>query len=126
VATSRSLKVRATPSTKADVVVSLEKGATLVLLEQNGNWTHVEVPATGQQGWVFTANLAAKKEVSTSVKTDAAAVPVPKNPAPPAANPAPADQSPAAASPAANAAPAAPAVSQTPPENTPAPAAPSQ
>jgi len=126
IATSRSLKVRATPSTKADVVVSLEKGATLVLLEQNGNWTHVEVPATGQQGWVFTANLAAKKEVSTSVKTDAAAVPVPKNPAPPAANPAPADQSPAAASPAANAAPAAPAVSQTPPENTPAPAAPSQ
>jgi len=128
ISVSRSVNVRATPATKAAVLLTLPKGGSLIVLEQSGNWTHVEIPAKvagakAQQGWVFTANLAAKKESSVSLKNDASTALVSKNPAPPAANPAPADPSQAAA---ANAAPAAPAVSQTPPENTPAPAAPSQ
>jgi len=128
ISVSRSVNVRATPATKAAVLLTLPKGGSLIVLEQSGNWTHVEIPAKvagakAQQGWVFTANLAAKKESSVSLKNDASTALVSKNPAPPAANPAPADPSQAAA---ANAAPAAPAVSQTPPENTPAAAAPSQ
>ena len=94
IATSRSLKVRATPSTKGDVVVSLEKGATLVLLEQNGNWTHVEVPATNQQGWVLSSNLGLKKDsakdkpaAKEAAKESAPAV-TPKSAAAPAVEPA--------------------------------------
>jgi len=128
ISVSRSVNVRATPATKAAVLLTLPKGGSLIVLEQSGNWTHVEIPAKvagakAQQGWVFTANLAAKKESSVSLKNDASTALVSKNPAPPAAGPAPADQSQAGT---ANAAPAAPAVSQTPPENTPAAAAPSQ
>ena len=136
ISVSRSVNVRATPATKGVVLLTLPKGGALIVLEQSGNWTHVEIPAKdagakAQQGWVFTANLAAKKEALAGVKSDASTAQVSKNPGPPAAEVAPASQSEAApvssvASPAVSVAPAAPVISQPAPENASSPAAPSQ
>ena len=130
---SRSVNVRTTPATKAAVLLTVPKGGSLIVLEQNGNWTHVEVPAKdpsakAQQGWVFSANLTTKKEsakedvkngADSNVKADAArasAMPeAAKSAAPPAVEPVPADHSlPANTAPPAS----------SPPE--PAPAGPSQ
>jgi hypothetical protein len=134
---SRSVNVRTTPATKGAVLLTLPKGGSLIVLEQSGNWTHVEIPAKdaaakAQQGWVFSANLSAKKEsaredvkdsADSSVKTDAApvsAVPeAAKSVAPPAVEPVAADHSQA---PPANPAPPA----SNPPETAPAAASSAQ
>jgi len=61
---AKAVNVRATPAVKGAVVVTLQKGASVIILEQPGNWTHVEVPAkTGkaQQGWVYSTYLESKK-----------------------------------------------------------------
>ena len=60
------MNVRATPAVTGTVVVTLQKSATVVVLEQQGNWTHVEVPAKTAkdkplQGWVYSTYLDAKK-----------------------------------------------------------------
>jgi hypothetical protein len=59
---AKSVKLRATPAVKGTVVVTLQKGASVVVLEQQSSWTHVEVPAKDaarkpQQGWVFSSYL---------------------------------------------------------------------
>jgi hypothetical protein len=59
---AKSVKVRATPVVKGTVVVTLQKGASVVVLEQQGSWTHVEIPAKDaaskpQQGWVYSSYL---------------------------------------------------------------------
>ena len=59
---SKSVKVRATPALKGTMVVTLQKGASVVVLEQQGSWTHVEVPAKDaagkpQQGWIYSSYL---------------------------------------------------------------------
>jgi SH3-like domain-containing protein len=94
----RSVNVRATPATKGAVLLTLPKGGLLIVLEQSGNWTHVEIPAKdagvkAQQGWVFSANLAGKKEggVTGNVKNNASTAQVSKDPAPLAAGPVSAD-----------------------------------
>ena len=62
---SRVLNVRETPATTATVLVSLQKGASVQLLEKQGNWTRIEVPADGptqaRQGWVWSAYLQDKE-----------------------------------------------------------------
>jgi hypothetical protein len=99
---TRSLNVRATPSTKGAVVVTLPRGASLSVLEQNGNWTHVEVKDVAgkvQQGWVFSSNLGikpaqdgVKSDVKDSAKDSTPAAPAaaatPKSAATPAVEPA--------------------------------------
>jgi hypothetical protein len=62
----KSVNVHATAAVKGAVVVTLQKNASVVVLEQQGNWTHVEIPAkdstaTPQQGWVYSTYLNAKK-----------------------------------------------------------------
>jgi len=59
---SKAVNVRATPAVKGTVVVTLQKGASVSVLEQQGNWTHVEVPAKTAadkpaQGWVYSTYL---------------------------------------------------------------------
>jgi len=86
---SKSVKVRATAAVKGTVVVTLQKGASVIVLEQQGNWTRVEVPAAdaagkAQQGWVSSAYLsaiaadksvtAADKGATATVKSTTAAV----------------------------------------------------
>ena len=61
---SRSVKLRETPAVKGAAVVTLQKDVSVIVLEQQGSWTHVEVPAkdaTGkaQQGWVYSSYLSA-------------------------------------------------------------------
>jgi hypothetical protein len=63
---AKSVNVRATPAVKGTVVVTLQKNASVVVLEEQGNWTRVEVPAktAGEkpaQGWVYSTFLDAKK-----------------------------------------------------------------
>jgi SH3-like domain-containing protein len=63
---TRSVNVRATPAVKGSVVVTLQKSASVVVLEEQGNWTHVEVPAKSAadkpvQGWVYSSYLDARK-----------------------------------------------------------------
>jgi hypothetical protein len=63
---SKSVNVRATPAVKGSVVVTLQKSASVVVLEQQGNWTRVEVPAKTAaekpvQGWVYSTYLDARK-----------------------------------------------------------------
>jgi SH3-like domain-containing protein len=62
----KSVNVRATPAVKGEVVLTLQKGASVVVLEQQGNWTRVEVPAKAAsdkpvQGWVYSTFLDAGK-----------------------------------------------------------------
>jgi uncharacterized protein YgiM (DUF1202 family) len=96
----KTAKVRATAAAKATVVVTLQKGASLIVLEQQGNWTHVEVPAPdgagkAQQGWVYssyleTADAAAAKAAPVKlapVKAAAVKPSVVKESAPAAAEP---------------------------------------
>jgi hypothetical protein len=63
---AKSVNVRATPAVKGTVVVTLQKNASVVVLEQQGNWTRVEVPAKTAaekpaQGWVYSTYLDARK-----------------------------------------------------------------
>ena len=60
------MNVHATAAVKGAVVVTLQKNASVVVLEQQGNWTHVEIPAKDgtakpQQGWVYSTYLDTKK-----------------------------------------------------------------
>src|SRR5262249_4803000 len=55
---TKPVKLRATPAFKAAAVVTLQKDATVIVLEEQGNWTRVQVPAKDasgktQQGWVL-------------------------------------------------------------------------
>jgi len=63
---TRVLNVHATPASKGTVLLSLQKNASVVILETQGSWTRVEVPAEAggkpQQGWVFSAYLHDKGE----------------------------------------------------------------
>jgi len=66
VTVAKSVNVRATPAVKGTVVVTLQKSASVVVLEEQGNWTRVEVPAKTAaekpaQGWVYSTYLDAKK-----------------------------------------------------------------
>jgi hypothetical protein len=59
---AKSAKLRATPAVKGSVVVTLPKGASVLVLEQQGNWTRIEAPAKdaagkAQQGWVYGSAL---------------------------------------------------------------------
>ena len=54
--------VRSGPSSTADVVSTLQRGASVVTLEQRGSWTLVRIPGESgktepQQGWVFSSFL---------------------------------------------------------------------
>jgi hypothetical protein len=51
---------------KGTVVVTLQKSASVLVLEEQGNWTRVEVSAKTAaekpvQGWVYSAYLDARK-----------------------------------------------------------------
>jgi hypothetical protein len=57
---NHAVNLRATPATKGAVVLTLQRGAPVSVLERRGNWTLVEVPAkTGKplQGFVFGSYL---------------------------------------------------------------------
>jgi Bacterial SH3 domain len=58
---SRVLNVHASPGSKGEVLFSLPKNTTVVLLETQGNWTRIEAPADGaaktRQGWVYSTYL---------------------------------------------------------------------
>jgi uncharacterized protein YgiM (DUF1202 family) len=58
---SHALNVHASPASKGAVILSLQKNASVAILEKRGNWTRIEVPAEGagkpQQGWVWSAYL---------------------------------------------------------------------
>jgi len=61
---SRVLNVHASPASRGAVILSLLKNASVVVLEKQGNWTKIEIPAEGssklQQGWVWSAYLQGK------------------------------------------------------------------
>ncbi|HJS46310.1 MAG TPA: SH3 domain-containing protein, partial [Rhizomicrobium sp.] len=80
---ARTANVRDTPATTGAVLVTLPRDAVVIVLKTNGNWTQVEVPATGgkpQQGWMFntylksTAVRAKPANTSAAVKPAVAAV----------------------------------------------------
>ncbi|HKD48944.1 MAG TPA: SH3 domain-containing protein [Rhizomicrobium sp.] len=57
----RDVNLRATPSTSADIITGLKQGATVTILERQGNWDHVEVVISGResrQGWAYGSYLA--------------------------------------------------------------------
>lgn len=58
---TRSINVRAEPSTSGAVLANLKKGASLSLLEERGSWSRVEVSssqgARAVEGWVFATYL---------------------------------------------------------------------
>lgn len=115
---SRSVNVRATPAVKGAVLLTLPKGGSLIVLEQSGSWTHVEIPAKdaagkAEQGWVFSTSLASKKESAKDTAKDSVSPAAPARPAAKAAiapaveaapsdraSPEPAPSKPAEASPA--------------------------
>jgi N-acetylmuramoyl-L-alanine amidase len=82
---NRAANVRAMPSTKSGTILTLARNAKVTVLQQQGNWTLVEIPAQGaagnaQQGWVFSPYLGEKKaETSPPVNS---ATPAPVTPAP--------------------------------------------
>ena len=58
--TTRSINVRAQPSTGAAIAVNLKRGAPVAILETRGSWDRVEVSAAQGapvQGWVFNTYL---------------------------------------------------------------------
>jgi len=88
---SKSVNVRETAAVKGTLVVTLPKGASVVVLEQQGNWTRVEVPAkdaTGkaQQGWVYSSNLDATDPNAAKPNLAKESVAKPSAAAPSAAN----------------------------------------
>ena len=96
---AKSAKLRTTPAVKGTAVVTLPKGASVVVLEQQGSWTHVEVPAKDaaskpQQGWVYSSYLDAAganaaKPNATKLSATIPNAPDPNSAKPGAANPAP-------------------------------------
>jgi hypothetical protein len=57
---TRSINVRAQPSTGAAVAVNLKRGAAVAVLETRGSWDRVEISASQgapTQGWVFNTYL---------------------------------------------------------------------
>ena len=59
---TRSANVRDTPAVKGALLATLPRDTVVVLLQTNGNWTQVEIPAKDaaskpQQGWVFNTYL---------------------------------------------------------------------
>lgn len=57
---ARTANVRDTPAAKGAVLVTLPRDAVVIVLQTSGNWTQVEIPATGgkpQQGWMFNTYL---------------------------------------------------------------------
>lgn len=54
-------RLRAEPDAKADVTISLKRGAQVLLLERRGNWARIHVDGgdgnPAQEGWVFAASL---------------------------------------------------------------------
>lgn len=58
---SRVLNVHASPALKGAVILSLQKNASVVVMEKQNNWSKIEIPGDGagkpQQGWVWSAYL---------------------------------------------------------------------
>ena len=88
---SRSINVRAEPSTSATIVVNLKRGAAVAILEKRGNWDRVEVSVPQgqtqqgqtQQGWAFNTYLAdTDPTTATSAPQPVAAAPVTQATAP--------------------------------------------
>jgi uncharacterized protein YraI len=52
----RDVNLRAAPSTSGEVIAGLKQGTPVTVLDQQGNWDHVEVVIFGQtsrQGWAY-------------------------------------------------------------------------
>jgi len=67
---TRAANIRDTPAVKGTILVTLPRDSVVVVLQTNGNWTQVEIPAKDatskpQQGWVFNTYL---KSAILSVK----------------------------------------------------------
>jgi len=93
---TRSINVRAQPSTGAAVAVNLKRGAAVAILETRGSWDRVEISASQgapTQGWVFNTYL------SDTDPGDAQPVAAPTHSAAAPAREAPAQATPAAATP---------------------------
>jgi chromosome segregation ATPase len=58
---ARGVNLRAGPSTSAKVVMTLERGVAVAILEERGKWTHVRLLAHGNsasgEGWVYNTYL---------------------------------------------------------------------
>lgn len=80
---TRSINVRAQPSTTAAIAVNLKRGAAVAILETRGNWDRVEVTASqgpAVQGWIFNTYLtdadpAGAQPVAAPATAEASTVP---------------------------------------------------
>jgi hypothetical protein len=120
----KSAKLRETPAARGSLIVTLQKNASVFVLERRGNWTHVEVPAKDEtskplQGWVLSSALG-------TMAADKAAPPMEKSGAKTEKAPATVKDAPATATSASatepSATPAADAVAAPPPSEGAAPA----
>ncbi len=64
---THAVNIRTTYSTKADVVLTLQRDTTVRVLQQHGSWTLVEFSKPGaagkpQQGWVYSTYLKSQDE----------------------------------------------------------------
>jgi hypothetical protein len=57
--TVRNVNLRASPSTDAQVISTLPRGQKVAMIEQQGDWTHIQVEGDGTpaQGWVSNSFL---------------------------------------------------------------------